>query len=187
MPRFVGYALAGFLLIGVCASQDTNFTAGPQYLMNYGSPQFLHPISTPTLSLSAPPATAGSAPAEEGTGEPNTPVFGGFRSQAAIDRIYWGVPTASPSVIRTGNEESGQTSAATSETSSEIELSSGVPSRSLPASIMDTGTAAMTNAQSLREIGIGVPVGEAASYWKANKPQGVRVYTNADIARLHGN
>ena len=39
-------------LAGISAAQDTNFPVGPQYLITGDSPMFLHPIATPTLSLS---------------------------------------------------------------------------------------------------------------------------------------
>jgi hypothetical protein len=193
---------------GWCAAQDTNFAAGPQYLINYGSPLFLHSIETPSLSLSTPPATNPGAPAEEGTGEPSSPAVGGLKSQSTVDRIYWGVNTisanvgempgvessASPSNTSSSSASSAGASssssssstsaeAATAGKSSEIELSSAEPSRPLPSSIVDVGVAAVMDAQSR----YGTPLGEVAAYWKANKPQVSRVLTNADIARLHNN
>ncbi|MGA8865698.1 MAG: hypothetical protein WB510_01950, partial [Candidatus Sulfotelmatobacter sp.] len=46
--------LLWLLAAGVAAGQDTNFATGPQYLMNYGSPIFLHPISTPSIAWQSP-------------------------------------------------------------------------------------------------------------------------------------
>ena len=200
MPRLfssVGllFVVTGMFSIGVCAAQDTNFSTGPQYLLNDRSPLFLRPIATPSLSLSAPPATTGRAPAEEGTGEPRSAAFGGFPSQAAIDCIYWGVPTLNEKSSSQTNEmpraQSSQTSVASSseisgEKSSEIELTGAGPSNPLPASIADVGATAIADAQSLRERGYGVSLGEVAVYWKMNKARTARTYTNADIARLHG-
>jgi hypothetical protein len=203
MPRFFGsvgllFVLAGICSIGVCAAQDTNFAAGPQYLLNNRPSLFLRPIATPSLSLSTPPATTGAAPAEEGTGEPSSSAFGGFSSQAAINCIYWGVaPRSENSGSQTNGMpcvQSGETSVASSETSgegsseksSEIELTSSQPSSPLPASIVDVGATAIADLQFLRENGYGMSLGEVAAYWKMNKPRTARTYTNADIARLHG-
>ncbi len=170
---------------GLCVAQDTNFPIGPQYLINYGSPLFLHPIATPSLSLSAPPATNPSAPAEEGTGEPSSAAVGGLKSRAAIDRIYWGVTPASTTAGEPSVEESNNSQAETATVgkSSEIELSSAGPSRPIPSSITDVGVTAMAGEQS----DYGAPLGNIAAYWKANKPRTSRVFTNADAARLHAN
>jgi hypothetical protein len=40
--------------------QDTNLSAGPQYLITTGSPMFARPISTPTLSFASPPLEVGA-------------------------------------------------------------------------------------------------------------------------------
>jgi hypothetical protein len=44
----------------------------------------------------------------------------------------------------------------------------------------------MIDTQTLREWGYGVTLGEIASFWKSHKPHTPRVYTNADVDRLHG-
>jgi hypothetical protein len=201
MRHFLGligllFVLTGICSIGVCAAQDTNFSAGPQYLLNNRSPLFLRSIATPSLSLSTPPATTGAAPTEEGTGEPGSSAFGGFSSQAAINCIYWGVPPLNGN-SSTPCVQSSQTSVTSSsnqtfsegiieEKSSEIELTSAEPSSPLPASIVDVGATAIADPQFLRESGYGMSLGEVAAYWKMNKIRTARTYTNADIARLHG-
>lgn len=152
-------------LAGISVAQDTNFPVGPQYLITSASPMFLHSIATPTLSLSAPPAGV-SAPATETAAVPETASSAGPQSQPDLTRIYWGGPKVSEEV-------------------SEIEITSAPLPRALPASIVDVGVTGMTNAQSLRERGYGVPLGETASFWKARKPHAPRVYTNADLQRLH--
>ena len=43
-----------FALMGIGAAQDTNFPAGPQYLITFDSPMFARPLATPSLSLNAP-------------------------------------------------------------------------------------------------------------------------------------
>ncbi len=176
--RFASLLCCFFALSGFVSAQDTNFSTGPQYLMNYGSPLLLRPITTPTLSLSAPLVP----PANTVTATPGTSAeqaVGGFQKQAAVNRIYWGVPevTANPSEIA-NESDTGK--------SSEIELNSAQPARALPSSIFNAGVTGMTDAQSLRETGYGVPLGDVAASWKATKPHATRVFTNADIARFHG-
>lgn len=159
------------VLSSVCVAQDTNFSAGPQYLMNFGSPLLLHPIATPSLSLSTPPATTPAAPPEAGTGEPRTPAFGGLQTEAAIDRIYWGEPKTGPS------EPSAN--------SSEIALTATQPSLPLPAGFLDTGVTSITDPESVHGE-YEVSLGEVARSSKATRTHAERVYTNADIVRLRG-
>jgi len=156
-------ALAGF-----SAAQDTNFSAGPQYLMTSGSPLFAQPIATPSLSLSAPAASSGSA-TSAAAAAPESPAPSPVPSpafQPDLSRIYWGGP-----------EVAG--------TASEIEITSAPPTSPLPASILDTGVTGMTTVQSLRQRGYGIPLGDTAAFWKSHKPHATRVYTNADVQRLH--
>jgi hypothetical protein len=150
-------------LAGISAAQDTNFPVGPQYLITSGSPMFLRPIETPTLSLSTPTASNGS----ETTTVPETPTASpSLSTPPDLTRVYWGGPETTQQV-------------------SDIEITSAGTSNPLPPSILDVGVTGMTNAQSLRVRGYGIPLGEAASYWKTHKPHASRVYTNADVQRLH--
>jgi hypothetical protein len=163
-------------LAGISAAQDTNFSAGPQYLITSDSPLFLRPIATPSLSFEAPVSIAGAtieaAPAAPVVSTP-PPIPG-----ASLARIFWGEPKTS---------EVG---------SSEIEISSEEPPRALPASIVsgsiesgsivDVGVTAIADVQSLREQGYGVTLGETASFWKTHPGHASRVYTNRDVERLHG-
>jgi hypothetical protein len=150
-------------LAGISAAQDTNFSAGPQYLMTSGfSPLFNRPIATPSVSLEVPLPEIQSLPAigpvvenEPFTTNPELP------RQPDLFPIYYGYPM--PSVI---------------------EITSAEPPRALPASIVDAGVTGFTDAQSLRERGYGVPLAETAAFWKAHKPHAPRVYTNADVQRL---
>jgi hypothetical protein len=154
------------VLCGVSFAQDTNFSTGPQYLMNYGSPLFLHSIETPSLSLqpsltpvtTEPPAEAQPVPAPIGSEVPN------------LFSVYYGPPP----------ETLSEASA-----SSEIEISSPNTPVKLPASFFDVGVIETTSPQSLRGLGYGMEVGEAAAFWKAHKPGASRTFTNADIERLH--
>jgi hypothetical protein len=161
--RLSGFFLLLFALAGISVAQDTNFSSGPQYLITTGDTMFLRPISTPTLSFQPPLPPAQPVETEAGTEVQPSSAPAAIQTQADLSRIYWGGPETS-----------------------EIEVTSDEPARPLPASIVNVGVAGMTNAQSLREQGYGVPLGETASYWKSHKPHGTHVYTNRDVERLHG-
>lgn len=178
MPCLLALLVVSLAVIfpGVSSAQDTNFATGPQYLANYGSPLFLHSLTTPTLSLDSPPQIVTP---EEQSGGSAMNAFGGFRNLAAINRVYWGVPTISA-------EETVTVVPEPRETASEVELTSEAPPQPIPTSITDVGTIGLTSAQTLSEQGYGIPLGQAAAYWKANKPKAVHTFTNADVARLHG-
>jgi len=154
-------------LAGISAAQDTSFSAGPQYLMTSGfSPLFNRPIATPSISLAAPMPEIQSLPAIGPVVE-NQPFITNpeLSHQADLFPIYYGSPEGSPMT-------------------SVVEITSAEPPRSLPASIVDSGVTGITDAQSLRERGYGIPLGETAAFWKAHKPHAPRVYTNADVQRL---
>ena len=174
--RLASFFCSIFLLTGISAAQDTNFPFGPQYLITTDSPLFLHPIATPTLSLSAPLASV-SGPVTESTPQPPSP-FVAVASQPDLTRIFWGEPEVKATPAANVGEN-------VTENASEIEITSAQPTRTLPASILDTGVTAMTTVQSLRQRGYGVPLGDTASFWKIHKPRATRVYTNADVQRLH--
>lgn len=159
-----------FLLssLGIAFGQDTNFSSGPQYLMN-GSPLFTRSISTPSIALTDPPLQIGASNATGVliTGAGNQAV----QSPAAdalprtdLCPIYYG--TRPRSVI-------------------EIILTAEPSSVELPASIFDTGVSELITVQELRERGYGVTVVEGAAYGRAQARRAARVYTNADIDRLH--
>jgi len=158
------------ILSGFCLAQDTNFSTGPQYLMNFGSPLFLQPITTPSLSLSAPaapiPAPVPAAPAENNAETVTTPPATQIHTD--LPDIYWGERTS-------GNP---------AENVSEIELSSHQPA-SLPSDFVHVGVWQMVDAQALEAAGYDISLGQAAEYWKAHKTPVPHVYSNADIARLH--
>ena len=153
---------AVIVLAGICVAQSTNFSAGPQYLITTDSPSYLHSIATPSLSLQAPLAEFQPLP-QIGPAVESEPIINtGGPQEPNLFPIYYG-----------------------SHETTVIEISSAVPPRELPASILDNGVTGITDAQSIRELGYGVPVGDTASFWKARKPHAPRVYTNADIQRLH--
>ena len=171
--RMVSLLFTLLTLASVSVAQETNFSAGPQYLITTNSTMFLRPIATPTLSLSAPPPSTGEPEMSEGTGEatpqPVSP-FAPAPAQPDLTQIFWGTSA---------------TSQPANENVSEIEITSAPLPRALPASFLDTGVTGITSVQSLRERGFGVPLGESAALWKTHKPHASRLYTNADIQRLH--
>ena len=183
--RFCSLLCFLFTLAGISAAQDSNFSVGPQYLMNYGSPMFLRPIATPSLSLSAPlaplaptsspesetVAASGTSSASTGTsaGSATGPAFGS-QSESDLARIYWGGPEMT--------EASAETNV--------VEISGTATASNLPASIVNVGVQEMVDAKSLGERGYGVTVSEMSSFWKTHKRPATRHYTNRDIERLHG-
>jgi hypothetical protein len=176
--RIVLYGTFGCIVmvlasIGAAFGQDTTFGTGPQYLMNRGSPLFVRPISTPSMSLSGPPLEVG---ADTATGV----LIAGAENQTVLPppedalpqvdffAFYYGVTPAS--VIEISFSGAGEERSARKE---------------LPASILDAGVRELTTAQGLRERGYGVTLVEAGSYSKSLARHATHVYTNADIERLH--
>lgn len=168
-----------FLLcvIGSAFAQDTNFSAGPQYLLT-GSPLLAGSIATPTLSLDAPlpPVEPASFNILETATEPATEVAFTtnplLEHQADLIPIYYGVPNyygvATASVVEISFPEGRAESSA-----------------ALPASIVESGVTELVDAQALRVRGHGVTVAEAAAYWKTHKLPARRNFTNEDVKRLH--
>lgn len=151
-------------LCGISGAQDTNFPVGPQYLITTGSPLFLRPIATPSLSLDAsPPSTSIVFAETSSTGRVSEPPV----PAPSLAQIYWGGPNTGEGV-------------------SVIELSSSERPRNLPSSFVDTGVTLLTDDQSLRLEGYGVTLAQLASQWRAHRPHSSRIYTNRDIERLHG-
>ncbi len=160
------FSLIVLAALGTAFGQDTNFSTGPQYLMNSGSPMFARPISTPSLSLASPPLEVGASNATEG-------LIAGVDNQTASRPQA--LPTAAFDPIDHGVAPTDV-----------IEISfTASPSRELPASIVDVGVWQVTTAQALRERGYGVTLGEASAYGKSHAGHATRVYTNSDIDRLH--
>lgn len=158
--------------LGIALGQDTNFPTGPQYLMNSdsmknGSP-FLRPISTPSMSLTDPPLEVGASNA---TGV----LIAGAENQTVLPPGPGELPKADLFPIFYG-----ETTASTIEISFLAE-----PSANLPEGFLDTGVWQITTAQALRERGYGISLVEGAAYGKAHTRHANRVYTNADIDRLH--
>ena len=158
------------VLAGICWAQDTNFPVGPQYLMTFGSPLLARPIATPSLSFETPLLEAGTieasavqVPPEEY--QPITQILELQRRQY-LPSVYWGAPMVS--VVEINFREVAEEGS----------------SPALPASIIESGVIAVTDAQSLRDRGYGVTLPEAAQRWKGRKGNAPHVYTNSDIERL---
>ena len=160
--RLIAPAVLLFAILGVGAAQDTNFSTGPQYLMTTDA-MLLRPISTPSLSLNVPlpPVPQFIVTGIDAAEVPYVP-NPSLQGQADLFPIYYGYPPTSV-----------------------VELVSPEETPELPGSITGAGFGGATDAQTLREMGYGVALGDAASYWKTHKLQAPRVYTNADIQKLH--
>jgi hypothetical protein len=166
--------LTCFLLFLVCSAvaQDTNFSAGPQYLLT-GSPLLVHSIATPTLSLDAPlpPVEPSSINTPESATEVPFTTNPQLEHQADLIPIYYGADNhygVSTAVVEISFPEGGAESSA-----------------ALPASIVESGVTELVDAQALRVRGHGVTVADAAAYWKTHKLTAKRTFTNEDVKRLH--
>jgi hypothetical protein len=189
-----------FGMIGISAAQDTNFPTGPQYLatsVTSDSTMFLHPITTPSLSLgeSLPPVPGASSEPLSLTPE-STPRIAPPSHNLFLGDVLWGEHSATeildPVIATPTLSLSESPASATPETSetpapaSEIQLSSTQPTRPLPASIVNVGVTG-TAAQSLRAQDYGAPLGDVASYWKTHKPTSPHSFTNADVVHSPAN
>jgi hypothetical protein len=173
---FLLLTLVVFCGICIAQNQDTNFSTGPQYLANFGSPMFLQPISTPSLSLGSAQVAVPEFPSETTAVAEAAPAPAPPQTSDLL-HVYYGGPAES------AQEVSGELTEANA---SEIEITSvGVPS-TLPSSIVNVGVMEMLDSRSFGEHGYGMGLAESAAFWKAHKPRAPRVYTNADVDRLHG-
>ncbi len=187
---------------GLSFAQDTNFPAGPQYLVTSGSPMFLQSIATPSLSLNAPmpdpyisqtqlAATAISEahPAAPDTFSPN--VFWG-EDRPVTPRVA--TPSLTPEqttfyTYGTANQPLSTESVATPESvevpegSSVIEITSARTPDNLPVSIFNPGVSENANPQWLLIHGYGMSLGEIARYWKLHKQPAMHVLTNEGLQR----
>jgi hypothetical protein len=158
------------LSLGSAFAQDTNFATGPQYLLTRDSTSpasafFTRPISTPTLALPNPLLEPGANNATESlaAGADTETAVRQVAPPADLFPIYYGVPRVSV-----------------------VEVSFSEPSSNpLPASILDAGVWQITTSQALHQRGYGVTLREAAADGKIRARHSHRVYTNADIDRLH--
>jgi hypothetical protein len=161
--RFSRPIVLAFFLAGISFAQDTNFSAGPQYLITTGSPEFLRPIATPSLSLDAPlpslPAPPQIGPSVTGQPYVSNPEL---QHQPNLFPIYYGYPE-----VRV------------------VELTSNVPLRELPVSFNEGGFVNVPSEQWLLQHGYGVTLADAAADSRAHQRPASHVYTNKDVERLH--
>ena len=152
-----------FALVSISAAQDTNFSLGPQYLLT-GSPLLARSIATPTMSLDSPLPPLPELP-EVGPKVQDQPFIPNPITELGPDLfpVYYGYPMP-PVVIVVSEEAPGE----------------------VPASLLDSGVVDIIDAQSVGQHGNGITLGEVANFWKTHKPHAPRVYTNADVERLHG-
>jgi hypothetical protein len=154
----------GFL--GAAFGQDTNFAAGPQYLVN-GSPLFARSIATPSMPLSEPALAVGATNAtgvliDGADNQTSLPPSADALPQVDLFSIYYGKPSEGV-----------------------VEISFSKAETEIPASISGLGVWQLTTAQNLINLGYGVTLGEAARYGVAQTRRATHLYTNADIDRLH--
>jgi len=191
-------------LVGLSFAQDTNFSAGPQYLVTTSSPMLLHAIATPSLSLGEMQPVVVSAVTNEAAAEPTAP-SSAPPSDSFLGGVYWGehqsteivgrrleTPSMAPSDTAwyMNSVASQSVSALTTASAEAAEVSSGsgviqlsgaqLPSN-LPSSILDVGVTGTANSQSLLARGYGVPLGDVAAFWKSHKRSAPRVFTNSDV------
>lgn len=173
MRFFLGFTFVALTVIGNVFAQDSAVGAGPQYLQNSGSTQFARPISTPSMSLSGPALTVGASNATEGLiagAETRNVEVTPAVSLPPIDLfpVFYG----DPRVVAIESEVPAANATAPPEP----------PSYS---SLHDTGVGETTTPHSLRAQGYGVTLAQGSALGKAEASHGSRLYTNADIDRMH--
>ncbi len=192
------------VLVGFSFAQETNFSAGPQYLVTTGSPMLLRPIATPSLSLGEMQPVAASVGTYETNAGPTAP-SSASPSDSFLGGVYWGehqstemvgrrleTPSMAPSDTAwyMNSVASQSVSALTTVPAEAAEVSSGssviqlsgaqIPSNP-PSSILDVGVTGTGNTQSLLARGYGLPLGDVAAFWKSHKRSAPRVFTNSDV------
>jgi len=192
------------VLVVASFAQDTNFAAGPQYLITNGSPLTLHSLATPSLSLGETHPFVANVSATETLAE-TIPSAISAPSATFLSGVYWGehtdneilarrLDTPSMTVSETAaymNSVAAQVAGLPAPSPEEnaanppgpvvIELTGGPVPSNLPSSIFDAGVTGMTNGQLLAVRGYGVPLGDVAAYWKSHKRGAAHVFTNADV------
>lgn len=196
--------LFAFTTVAVAQNdKDTNFANGPQYLITNGSSIFLHPISTPSLSLSYGPQDPYIDATDLAPALPPP-------DQTFLGSVYWGdhpdsqivgrrlsPPNMTPSetawYMDEVTREVGNNLSPISVTPAEesagpgyVEITSTQLPANLPASLLDVGVTGAEDGMFFREPGSRVPLGDVAAYWKSHKGRAPHTYTNSDINRLHG-
>ncbi|HTS08896.1 MAG TPA: hypothetical protein VMP68_25220 [Candidatus Eisenbacteria bacterium] len=197
------------VLAGISFAQDTNFSAGPQYLINTGSPLLLQSIATPSLSFGSGLSDPYLSSTELAPSQITSPVSSSTADTATnvyLGEVMWGVHPADTIIARrmdtpivSADQIATYTYSTTSEASntlpnpltvpiesvtptSVIELASTTPAN-LPPSMINPGVTGTADVQSLLNRGYGVSLGDFAMSMKSRKRPGVRVFTNEDLQR----
>lgn len=196
--RFLLFVLV-ISVAGLSFAQDTNFSAGPQYLVTTGSPMLMQPIATPSLSLNAPmpdPYIGATQLAPAVISGPSSAVSNTFWPD-----VLWGLDKPMTERVVTPSATAEETalytyatanlsvpeSVGTAETaevpakSSVIEITSAQMPPNLPASIFDAGVTGTADPQWLLSRGYGVSLGDFARYWKSRRRPSAHVFTNEDL------
>lgn len=193
-------------LAGMSFAQETNFSAGPQYLITNGSPLLFQPIATPSLSF----GPGLSDPYASSTELAPSHIFSPVAETATnvyLGEVLWGVHPADTIVARrmdtprvSADQIVTYTYSPTSEASntlpvpltvpieavtppSVIELASSTIPENLPPSIVNAGVTGTADVQSLLNRGYGVSLGDFARSMKSRKRPAARVLTNDDLQR----
>ena len=165
-----------FLLLSLATAsgQEITVSVGPSYLMNTGSALFARPISTPIMSLQG-------SPLEVGAGNATEVLIPGAANQTELPSPAVALPKIDLLPIFYGGPPVSSIEFSFSKESEEVSRSNP-----LPASVSNDGIGPETTLEALRERGYGVTLGEAAAHERPLVRRALRVYTNADIDRLHG-
>jgi hypothetical protein len=181
MRVIFGCAFVAIFAAGIALSQDTNFSNGPQYLLSSvpdarstSSNFFVRSISTPSVSLSGPALEVGASNA---TGDLNA----GAKAQTIAVPESVALPTANLSSINYGVRKANVIEISFPAASGESIAGTEIPQR-----ILDIGVGRIIEAQDLRESDYGITLPAAAAYGREHVRRATRIYTNADIERLHG-
>jgi hypothetical protein len=187
-------------LAGLSFAQDTNFSAGPQYLVTSGSPMLMQPIATPSLSLNAPMPDAYIDATQLAPAVMSGP-SSAVPSNTFWPDVLWGqdkpiaarvvTPSATPeetavytyataNLSVAGSVQAAETTEVPTK-SSVIEITSPQMPPNLPASIFDAGVTGTADPQWLLSRGYGVSLGDFARYWKSRKRPSAHVFTNEDL------
>lgn len=150
------------LLAGVALAQDSNFSQGPQYLMNFGEARFARSIATPTLTIPGPVLGIG---ANNATGD--------LIAGADETTVRRQAPPPDFFSIFYGRPKPG-----------EIQMSGNAPEA--PASLAGDGVTQIVSAEWLRARGYGLTLAQAAAQGKTHAGHAGHVYTNGDLERIHG-
>jgi hypothetical protein len=193
------------VLAGMSFAQETNFSAGPQYLITGGaSPLLLQSIATPSLSFSSGLSDPYASSTELAPSHIVSPVADAA-TNVYLGEVLWGAHPADTIVARrmdtpsvSADQIATYAYSPTSEASntlpvpltvpiesvsppSVVQLASSTTPANLPPSIIDAGVTGTADVQSLLNRGYGVSLGDFARSQKSKRRPATRVLTNDDL------